>query len=153
MYQEVVTALAEKWAIHHPETEAPETIGGRYALGNKDFTPGQCKGIVDEMYRVLGEEQITRRHFTVGIEDDVTGLSIPFDNSWSLEPAETTRCLFYGMGGDGTVGASKNSCKIIGQETDLWIQGCVCLILLGLSHPLFCCRWPRWQHAVPDVLL
>jgi pyruvate-ferredoxin/flavodoxin oxidoreductase len=112
LYQDVVTALREG------ERSEVNVIGGRYGLGSKDFTPGMVKAVFDE----LGEAK-PRRHFTVGINDDVTRLSLPYDASFNIEPPDVVRALFYGLGADGTVGANKSSIKIIGEETPLSAQG------------------------------
>ena len=93
-------------------------IGGRYGLSSKEFTPAMVKGIFDEMTKDAPKE-----HFTVGIEDDVTNLSIDYDPSFNIEPEDVVRALFYGLGSDGTVGANKNSIKIIGEGTDNYAQG------------------------------
>ena len=92
--------------------------GGRYGLSSKDFTPAMVKGVIDELSK-LGPKD----NYTIGIEDDVTYTSLPYDPAFDTENPKTVRCLFYGLGSDGTVGANKNSIKIIGQETDLYAQG------------------------------
>ena len=96
----------------------PRLIGGRYGLSSKEFTPAMVKAVFDE----LGKETPKRR-FTVGIVDDVTHLSLPYDPEFEIEPAEVTRAVFYGLGADGTVGANKNTIKIIGEDTDNHAQG------------------------------
>jgi len=96
----------------------PRIIGGRYGLSSKEFTPAMIKGIFDHM-----KESQLKNHFTIGIEDDVTGSSLKFDQSFSVEKPETFRAIFYGLGSDGTVGANKNSIKIIGDNTDFFAQG------------------------------
>jgi pyruvate-ferredoxin/flavodoxin oxidoreductase len=113
LYQDVVTALSEA-----REDARPIVIGGRYGLGSKEFTPAMVKAVFDELGRPS-----PRRHFTVGIVDDVTGLSLRVDERFEVEPAGSVRAVFYGLGADGTVGANKNSIKIIGEETDNWAQG------------------------------
>ena len=113
LYLDVVTALNES-----DVSTRPRVIGGRYGLSSKEFTPAMIKGIYDE---VLNPKP--KNHFTVGIVDDVTETSIQYDPSFSTEDAKTVRCLFYGLGSDGTVGANKNSIKIIGEETDNFAQG------------------------------
>ncbi len=95
-----------------------KVIGGRYGLSSKEFTPAMVKGVFDEMAK-----DTPKRHFTVGIEDDVTNLSIDYDPSFNIEPEDVVRALFYGLGSDGTVGANKNSIKIIGEGTDNYAQG------------------------------
>ncbi|MFP4259676.1 MAG: pyruvate:ferredoxin (flavodoxin) oxidoreductase [Opitutales bacterium] len=96
----------------------PTVIGGRYGLGSKDFTPAMAKAVYDEL-----QKEQPRRRFTVGIVDDVTGLSLPVDEAFDIEADELIRAVFYGLGSDGTVGANKNSVKIIGEETDNFAQG------------------------------
>ena len=93
-------------------------VGGRYGLSSKDFTPAMVKGVFDELKKLQPKDS-----FTIGIEDDVTYTSLPYDPSYDTENPKTIRCLFYGLGSDGTVGANKNSIKIIGQETELYAQG------------------------------
>ncbi len=110
LYLDVVAALAEQ---HRNAT----VIGGRYGLGSKEFTPSMILAI----YRNLEGEK--KNHFTIGINDDVTGTSLEVKEMIDVAPAGTTRCKFYGLGSDGTVGANKNSIKIIGDHTDLYAQG------------------------------
>ena len=95
-----------------------KVTGGRYGLSSKDFTPAMVKGVFDEMKKFEPKDG-----YTIGIEDDVTYTSLSYDPSFDTENPKTVRCLFYGLGSDGTVGANKNSIKIIGQETDLYAQG------------------------------
>jgi pyruvate-ferredoxin/flavodoxin oxidoreductase len=115
LYQDVLAALAEAW----PEaTPAPRVIGGRYGLSSKEYTPAMAKAALDEL-----KWPQPKRHFTVGIVDDVTRLSLAWDAGFDTEPDEVTRALFYGLGADGTVGATKNSVKIIGENTPLHAQG------------------------------
>ncbi|HSK07238.1 MAG TPA: 2-oxoacid:acceptor oxidoreductase family protein, partial [Acidimicrobiia bacterium] len=111
LYLDVVTALAEGG-------RAAQVYAGRYGLSSKEFTPAMVAGVFDE---VAGESP--RRHFTVGIVDDVSRSSIEYDSEWWHEPEDVTRAVFYGLGSDGTVGANKNSVKIIGEETPLYAQG------------------------------
>ncbi|HXI28461.1 MAG TPA: pyruvate:ferredoxin (flavodoxin) oxidoreductase, partial [Vicinamibacterales bacterium] len=112
LYQDVVTALSEaRFAVDR-------IIGGRYGLGSKEFTPAMAKAVFDEL-----ATPAPKRHFTVGIVDDVTGLSLPVDQTFDAEPAGSVRAVFFGLGADGTVGANKNSIKIIGEETGNWAQG------------------------------
>ncbi len=133
LYQDVVTALYERMKdeggrmkkggtaassfILHPSS-FPTVIGGRYGLSSKEFTPAMVKAVFDE----LGKAQ-PRHHFTVGIVDDVTRLSLPYDPDFDIEPDDVVRAVFFGLGADGTVGANKNSIKIIGEETDNYAQG------------------------------
>ncbi len=119
LYQDVVSALAESVAAGTaPFSTFPRVIGGRYGLSSKEFTPAMAKGVFDE----LAVER-PKNHFTVGIVDDVTGTSLTYDPSFSTERRDTVRAMFYGLGSDGTVGANKNSIKIIGEDTDNYAQG------------------------------
>jgi pyruvate-ferredoxin/flavodoxin oxidoreductase len=119
LYIDVVAALSEAEAeSSHLLQPLPKVIGGRYGLSSKEFTPAMVKGIFDELSR-----ERSKKHFTVGIVDDVTHTSIDYDPDFSTEDAATVRALFYGLGADGTVGANKNSIKIIGEDTDLYAQG------------------------------
>lgn len=125
LYVDVATALMEsRRAIPRAGSEQaldgrlPSVIGGRYGLSSKEFTPAMVKAIFDEL-----NESSPKNHFTVGINDDVTNTSLAYDPKFSTESPETTRALFYGLGADGTVGANKNSIKIIGDETELHAQG------------------------------
>lgn len=114
LYQDVVTSLAER-ADGGPMARV---IGGRYGLSSKEFTPAMVARVFDE----LGENTPKRR-FTIGINDDVTHLSLAWDQSLTTEPSDEVRALFFGLGSDGTVGANKNSVKIINENTDLSAQG------------------------------
>ena len=119
LYLDVVTAIEEAYARGEaPFDTRPRIIGGRYGLSSKEFTPAMIKGIFDEMTK-----DEPKNHFTVGIYDDLTHTSIDYDPSFSTEDPQTVRAVFYGLGSDGTVGANKNSIKIIGTETDNWAQG------------------------------
>ncbi len=119
LYLDVVTAVQEAVnAGEAPFASAPKIVGGRYGLSSKDFTPAQVKAVFDEIAKPA-----PKNHFTVGIVDDVTFTSLPVDPSFSTEDPQTVRALFYGLGSDGTVGANKNSIKIIGEETDNYAQG------------------------------
>jgi pyruvate-ferredoxin/flavodoxin oxidoreductase len=95
-----------------------KVIGGRFGLSSKEFTPAMVKATLDEL-----KKPAPKNHFTVGIIDDVSHTSLDVDSSFSIEPEETVRCMFFGLGSDGTVGANKNSIKIIGEETDNFAQG------------------------------
>jgi pyruvate-ferredoxin/flavodoxin oxidoreductase len=117
LYQDVVTALAEAMSSGARST-MPRIIGGRYGLSSKEFTPAMVMAVYDELAK-----DDPKQHFTVGIHDDVTHLSIDYDAAMQIEDQNATRALFYGMGSDGTVGANKNSIKIIGENTDLYAQG------------------------------
>jgi pyruvate-ferredoxin/flavodoxin oxidoreductase len=101
-----------------PDAFCPSIIGGRYGLGSKDFTPSMAKAVFDELITAS-----PKRRFTVGINDDVTGLSLAVDADFDLEKPEVIRAVFFGLGSDGTVGANKNTVKIIGKETDHYAQG------------------------------
>lgn len=116
LYQDVVTAISED-STHHFET-APRVIGGRYGLGSKEFTPAMVKAVFDEL-----KNANRKNHFSVGIVDDLTFTSLPFDPNFSTEPDDQVRAVFWGLGADGTVSANKNSIKIIGEETPNYAQG------------------------------
>jgi pyruvate-ferredoxin/flavodoxin oxidoreductase len=119
LYQDVVTAVNEALASGKaPFKTTPRIIGGRYGLSSKEFTPAMVKGIFDEMVR-----ENPKPHFTIGIHDDVTNISLPYDSSFCIADPKTIRCVFFGLGSDGTVGANKNSIKIIGEETPNYAQG------------------------------
>lgn len=96
----------------------PTIAGGRYGLGSKEFSPPMAKAVFDSL-----RESRPKNHFTIGINDDVTNTSLPFDISFDIEGERYFRALFYGLGADGTVGANKNTIKIIGTETDRYAQG------------------------------
>ncbi|MDJ0907148.1 MAG: pyruvate:ferredoxin (flavodoxin) oxidoreductase [Woeseiaceae bacterium] len=117
LYQDVVTAMAEAVADGLRES-IPRIIGGRYGLSSKEFTPAMVKAVYKELTKPH-----PKRPFTIGIHDDVTHLSLDYDESFQIEGEEVTRALFFGLGADGTVGANKNSIKIIGENTDLYCQG------------------------------
>jgi len=112
MYQDVVNALLEA-----SKTDI-KIIGGRYGLSSKEFTPAMVKAALDELAKTE-----PKNHFTVGINDDVSHTSLEYDPSFSVEDEGTVRCVFFGLGSDGTVGANKNSIKIIGEETNNFAQG------------------------------
>ena len=117
LYQEVLTSLAESFAAGKIAS-MPRIVGGRYGLSSKEFTPAMVKAVFDDLAK-----PVPHNHFTVGINDDVTHSSLPFDPKFSAEDARTVRALFFGLGADGTVGANKNSIKIIGEDTDNYAQG------------------------------
>ncbi len=117
MYLDVVAALTEYWAEHAPGKPMPRVIGGRYGLSSKEFTPAMAAGIFAEMAKPA-----PKRHFTVGIVDDVTHLSIEYDPNFSTEAADVTRAVFFGLGADGTVSSVRNTCKIVGENTPLYAQ-------------------------------
>jgi pyruvate-ferredoxin/flavodoxin oxidoreductase len=119
LYQDVVTALREAEQAHIDRFHHQLTvIGGRYGLSSKEFTPAHVKAVFDELAKPR-----PKRHFTVGINDDVTHLSLKADPTFDIEPKDVVRALFYGLGADGTVGANKNSIKIIGEDTPNFAQG------------------------------
>ncbi len=115
LYLDVSTSINEGWSNRHA---SPRIIGGRYGLASKEFTPAMVKGVFDEMSKAD-----PKNHFTVGINDDVTYKSLAYDASFSIESEDTVQCVFWGLGSDGTVGANKNSIKIIGEETENYAQG------------------------------
>ncbi|MDJ0676741.1 MAG: pyruvate:ferredoxin (flavodoxin) oxidoreductase [Calothrix sp. MO_167.B42] len=115
LYLDVVTAIHEAW---QKSSVTPSVRGGRYGISSKEFNPAMVQAI----FANLALEQ-PKNHFTIGINDDVTHTSLPFDSSFSTEPDEVVRAMFYGLGSDGTVGANKNSIKIIGEETENYAQG------------------------------
>jgi len=114
LYQDVVTSISETARFKQNVT----IIGGRYGLSSKEFTPGMVKGVFDEL-----KKPEPKNHFSVGIDDDITFNSISFDQSFSTEPDDQMRAVFWGLGADGTVSANKNSIKIIGEETANYAQG------------------------------
>jgi pyruvate-ferredoxin/flavodoxin oxidoreductase len=111
LYCDVITAFVEMGV-------SKKVIGGRYGLSSKEFTPAMVKGVYDELLKAH-----PKNHFTIGIKDDVCHTSLDYDPEYSTEAPGTVRALFYGLGADGTVGANKNSIKIIGEETDNYAQG------------------------------
>jgi len=119
LYMDVVTTLSEGLASGKgPFKSMPRVIGGRYGLSSKEFNPPMVKAVFDELKKAQ-----PKNHFTVGIIDDVTRTSLEYDREFSTESADTVRAVFYGLGADGTVGANKNSIKIIGEDTDFYAQG------------------------------
>src|SRR5262249_51082473 len=131
LYLDVVTALFEAegggWRVEgegrgsspstlHPPPSA--VVGGRYGLSSKEFTPALVRAVFDELTK-----ERPKNHFTVGIVDDVTHTSLPYDDSFDIEADDVVRAVFFGLGADGTVGANKNSIKIIGEETANFAQG------------------------------
>ncbi len=111
-----LTAMARANAL--PTGEMPLVIGGRFGLSSKEFAPAHVKAVFDEL-----AEDDPKPRFTVGIVDDVTHLSLEVDETFDIEPADVLRGVFFGLGSDGTVGANKNSIKILGEETDRFVQG------------------------------
>ncbi len=119
LYQDVVTAIYEGMSQGvAPFAAMPNIIGGRYGIGSKEFTPAMARSVFDE----LRHEQ-PQSHFTIGISDDVAHTSLSYDPAFGVEDDATVRCVFWGLGSDGTVGANKNSIKIIGEETHQYAQG------------------------------
>ncbi len=119
LYLDVVSVISDAMNSDNPPFEKmPKIVGGRYGLSSKEFTPAMVKAVLDNL-----KEENPKNHFTVGIIDDVTFTSLDFDPSFVIESDDVTRCLFYGLGADGTVGANKNSIKIIGEETENYAQG------------------------------
>lgn len=119
LYQDVVTAVAEGVASETtPFPIMPKIVGGRYGLSSKEFTPGMIKAVFDELTKAK-----PKNHFTIGINDDVTHTSLDYQDDFVIEPNDVVRAVFYGLGSDGTVGANKNSIKIIGEDTDNYAQG------------------------------
>ena len=119
LYEDVRTAIGEAMGEGYaPFNEYPVVVGGRYGLGSAEFTPAMIKGVFDNL-----DQKKPKNHFTVGINDDVTGTSLDYDASFSSESDDTYRAMFYGLGSDGTVGANKNSIKIIAEETENNAQG------------------------------
>ncbi|MDR1790062.1 MAG: pyruvate:ferredoxin (flavodoxin) oxidoreductase [Propionibacteriaceae bacterium] len=117
LFLDISSAFGEAFAAGKRE-RLPIIIGGRYGLSSKEFTPGMVVGIYDELAL-----DFPRPRFTVGINDDVTHLSLPFDEHLDIEDEQTLRAVFFGMGSDGTVGANKNTIKIIGSLPDTFAQG------------------------------
>ncbi len=117
LYQDVVTAIFTAYSEGR-RLHLPKIVGGRYGLSSKEFTPAMVKGIFDEL-----NKPAPKKGFTIGIDDDVSHTSLTYDASFNIEPEGRVCAIFYGLGADGTVGANKNSIKIIGEETDLYVQG------------------------------
>ncbi len=119
LYQDILTALIEGWSERAGAgAKLPLVIGGRYGLSSKEFTPAMAKAALDELNAAK-----PKNHFTVGIVDDVTHTSLKYDPEFHTDEPDVRCALFYGLGADGTVGANKNSVKIIGENTDLYAQG------------------------------
>ena len=125
LYMDVVSALVEgsklkvegKASTFQP-SNLPSVVGGRYGLSSKEFTPAMAKAVFDEL-----SKPEPKNHFTVGINDDISNTSLSVDSSFSIENKGMVSCVFFGLGSDGTVGANKNSIKIIGEETENFAQG------------------------------
>ena len=119
LYQDVVTAFGEAMEEgFSPVASVPHIIGGRYGLSSKEFTPAMGKAIFDEL-----KKSKPKNHFTIGINDDVMHTSLEYDATFTTEKDDVVRAMFYGLGADGTVGANKNSIKIIGEDTSNYAQG------------------------------
>jgi pyruvate-ferredoxin/flavodoxin oxidoreductase len=114
LYQDTVTAVFEEWT----GSDVPRVYGGRYGLASKDFNPAMAKAVFDNLAAAA-----PKNHFTVGIIDDVSHTSLDVDYTFEIEPDNVVRAVFYGLGADGTVGANKNSIKIIGESTNNHAQG------------------------------
>lgn len=112
LYLDVVTALQETDRV------GIKVVGGRYGLSSKEFTPAMARGVFENL-----QSERSKKHFTIGIHDDVTHLSLTFDPKFSTEDTQSVRAVFFGLGSDGTVGANKNTIKIIGEETVQHAQG------------------------------
>jgi len=119
LYTDLITALTEGRTEGYSQFEtAPQVVSGRYGLSSKEFDPAMVKAVFDEL-----KKGTPKNHFTVGITDDVSNSSLDVDHSFDTESDKVTRGVFFGLGSDGTVGANKNSIKIIGEETDNFAQG------------------------------
>ena len=120
LYKDVITAVAEALSAGSGKYKTmPRVVGGRYGLSSKEFTPGMIKGVFDEL-----KKDQPKNHFTIGINDDLTHTSLEWDENFRNDAGNgVTRCMFYGLGSDGTVGANKNTIKIMGEETELYAQG------------------------------
>jgi pyruvate-ferredoxin/flavodoxin oxidoreductase len=119
LYNDVRTALGEAMHAGWLKTEGyPSIVGGRYGLGSKEFTPAMVKAVLDNL-----SSPDPKNRFTIGILDDVTHTSLDYDPSWQIDDSNRIECMFYGLGSDGTVGANKNSIKIIGSDTPNYAQG------------------------------
>ena len=117
LFLDTVAAVTEAFADGEREV-MPRIVGGRYGLSSKEFTPGMVAGVFDEL-----KAERPRRRFTIGINDDVSGTSLDYDATLDIEPPDTARAIFFGLGSDGTVGANKNTIKILGSEEGLHAQG------------------------------
>ena len=119
LYKDVASAVLESCKQGTAKFACqPVVVGGRFGLSSKEFTPGMVKGVFDEL-----KKDSPMNSFSVGIEDDLTGKSISYDPAFEIEGDDIVRCVFFGLGSDGTVGANKNSTKIIGEETGNYSQG------------------------------
>jgi pyruvate-ferredoxin/flavodoxin oxidoreductase len=120
LYLDVMTALMEHWPLvrDRQSPNLPQVFGGRFGLASKEFTPAMAAAVFEHL-----DEPKPKKHFTVGIYDDLTHLSLPWNAEFTTEPDDVKRAVFYGLGSDGTVGANKNTVKIIGENTPLFAQG------------------------------
>ena len=119
LFLDIVNAVKESMELGiAPFENEPKVIGGRYGLSSKEFTPAMVKGVFDEM-----EKATPKKHFTVGIFDDVTHTNLDWDPTFEILTEDVVQAMFFGLGADGTVGANKNSIKIIGEETKNYAQG------------------------------
>src|SRR5690349_803120 len=118
LYLDVVNALFEGSTLNGTVRPIPSVVGGRYGLSSKEFTPAMVKAVYDNL-----KHDKPKAHFTIGINDDVSNTSLDYDPEFSIEPDNVVRAMFYGLGADGTVGANKNSIKIIGENTSNYAQG------------------------------
>jgi pyruvate-ferredoxin/flavodoxin oxidoreductase len=119
LYEDVRTAIGEMMESGEAKfSQYPTIVGGRYGLGSNEFNPGMAKAVLDNL-----TAKEPKNHFTIGIHDDKTNTSLEWDPDFSTASADVTRAMFYGLGSDGTVGANKNSIKIIGEATDQYAQG------------------------------
>ena len=118
LYEDVRTAIGEAMAAGQGPKSYPLTVGGRYGLGSREFNPGMAKAVLDNV-----KNKEPKNHFTIGIVDDLTHTSLDWDNDFSPVGEGVHQALFFGLGADGTVGANKNSIKIIGKATDNYAQG------------------------------
>jgi len=118
LYKDVSSALVQSF-LDGERADMPRIVGGRFGLSSKEFTPGMAASVFEEL-----KKDVPKNHFTVGIHDDLTQTSLAWDDGFTPAAAEkVTRCVFYGLGSDGTVSANKNSIKIIGDQTDNHVQG------------------------------
>jgi pyruvate-ferredoxin/flavodoxin oxidoreductase len=120
LYMDVLAALLEQ-RFTTATGGFPTVVGGRYGLSSKEFTPAMVKGVFDHLAQ--SDANALKNHFTIGIQDDVSHTSLQYDPNYTIEPDDVIRAVFYGLGSDGTVGANKNSIKIIGEQTDNYVQG------------------------------
>lgn len=119
LYHDILSAFLEDHSSDIPKfTSIPKITGGRYGLSSKEFDPGMICAIFDEL-----KKSSPKKHFTIGIKDDLTHSSLPFDQHLDIESDDITKAVFWGLGADGTVSANKSTIKIIGEETELNVQG------------------------------